>query len=113
MIGIGLAFILVGIVFLFIIPWVGIPVGIIGVILAVLYLAGVGRRAHRGGQPTQPGPSLESLAMRFRRAPATRRPPRRLRRVPSGARFRLRASCDASAARSWPRGKSGCATSAA
>ena len=56
MIGIGLAFIVVGIVFLFIIPWVGIPVGIIGLILAVLYLAGVGRRAHRGGQPTQPGP---------------------------------------------------------
>jgi hypothetical protein len=34
-IGIGLAFIVVGI---------------------VLYLAGIGRRAHRGGHPTQPGP---------------------------------------------------------
>jgi hypothetical protein len=56
MIGIGFAFIVVGIVFLFIIPWVGIPVGIVGLILPVLYLAGVGRRAHRGGQPTQPGP---------------------------------------------------------
>jgi Flp pilus assembly protein TadB len=56
MIGIGLAFILVGIVFLFIIPWVGIPVGIIGLILAVLYVTGIGRRAHRGRQPTQPGP---------------------------------------------------------
>jgi hypothetical protein len=54
MIGIGLAFILVGIVFLFVIPWVGIPVGIVGLILAVLYIAGVGRRAHRGGHATTP-----------------------------------------------------------
>ena len=56
MIGIGLAFLLVGIVFLFMLPWVGIPLGIVGVILAVLYFTGFGRRAHRGGRPTQPGP---------------------------------------------------------
>jgi Flp pilus assembly protein TadB len=56
MIGVGLAFIVVGIVFLFIIPWVGIPVGIVGLILAVLYVAGIGRRAHRARQATQPGP---------------------------------------------------------
>ena len=56
MIGVGLAFIVIGVIFLFIIPWVGIPVGIIGLILAVLYLAGVGRRAHRETRPTQPGP---------------------------------------------------------
>lgn len=51
MIGVGLALIVVGLIFLFIIPWVGIPVGIIGVVLAVLYVAGFGRRAARGQQP--------------------------------------------------------------
>ena len=45
MIGIGIAFVVVGIVFLFIIPWVGIPVGIVGLVLAVLWVAGFGRRA--------------------------------------------------------------------
>jgi Flp pilus assembly protein TadB len=55
MIGIGLALVVVGIIFLFVIPWVGIPVGIIGVILAVLYFAGFGRRAARGEQPQPPG----------------------------------------------------------
>jgi uncharacterized membrane protein YccF (DUF307 family) len=44
-IGLGIAFIVVGVIFLFIIPWVGIPVGIVGLILAVLWLAGFGRRA--------------------------------------------------------------------
>src|SRR5690348_13041287 len=39
MIGVGIAFIIVGIIFLFIVPWVGIPVGIIGLVLAVLYFA--------------------------------------------------------------------------
>lgn len=53
MIGLGIALIVVGLIFLFIIPWVGIPVGIIGVILAVLYFAGFGRRAARGEQPQQ------------------------------------------------------------
>jgi uncharacterized membrane protein YccF (DUF307 family) len=47
-IGLGIAFILVGIVFLFIIPWVGIPVGIVGLALAILWLAGFGRRAAEG-----------------------------------------------------------------
>ena len=47
MIGIGIAFVVIGIIFLFIIPWVGIPVGIIGIILALLYFAGFGRRASR------------------------------------------------------------------
>lgn len=45
MIGVGVAFIIVGIVFLFVIPWVGIPVGIVGLALALLWLAGFGRRA--------------------------------------------------------------------
>jgi hypothetical protein len=53
MIGLGLAFIVLGLIFLFIIPWVGIPVGIIGVILAILYFAGFGRRTARGEQPQQ------------------------------------------------------------
>jgi uncharacterized membrane protein YccF (DUF307 family) len=44
-IGLGIAFILVGIVFLFLFPWVGIPVGIVGLVLAILWLAGFGRRA--------------------------------------------------------------------
>ena len=51
MIGVGLALIVVGLIFLFIIPWVGIPVGIIGVVLAILYFAGFGRRAARSEQP--------------------------------------------------------------
>lgn len=45
MIGVALAFIVLGIIFLFVIPWVGIPVGIVGIVLAVLWLAGFGRRA--------------------------------------------------------------------
>jgi hypothetical protein len=44
-IGIGLAFIIVGVVFLFIVPWVGIPVGLVGLALAILWIAGFGRRA--------------------------------------------------------------------
>jgi hypothetical protein len=44
-IGVALAFIVVGVILLFIIPWVGIAAGIVGVILAILYLAGIGRRA--------------------------------------------------------------------
>jgi uncharacterized membrane protein YccF (DUF307 family) len=48
MIGVGVAFIVIGIVFLFIIPWVGIPVGIVGLLLALLWIAGFGRRAVSG-----------------------------------------------------------------
>jgi Flp pilus assembly protein TadB len=50
MIGVGIALIVVGIVFLFVIPWVGIPVGIVGLVLAVLWVAGFGRRAARPGR---------------------------------------------------------------
>jgi len=32
-------------VLLFLIPWVGIAAGIVGLVLAILYFAGVGRRA--------------------------------------------------------------------
>lgn len=51
MIGVGIALLVVGVVFLFIIPWVGIPVGIVGLVLAILWMAGFGRRAARGEQP--------------------------------------------------------------
>ena len=47
MIGVGVALIVVGLIFLFIIPWVGIPVGIVGLVLAVLWIAGFGRSASR------------------------------------------------------------------
>ena len=45
MIGVGIAFIVVGIVFLFLVPWVGIVVGAVGLVLAILWVAGFGRRA--------------------------------------------------------------------
>ena len=45
MIGLGIAFIVIGIIFLFVIPFVGIAVGIVGLVLAVLWVAGFGRRA--------------------------------------------------------------------
>jgi hypothetical protein len=50
MIGLALALIVIGIVFLFVFPWVGVPLGIVGVILLVLYLAGFVRRT------AEPGP---------------------------------------------------------
>jgi hypothetical protein len=40
----AIAMLLVGVVFLFIIPWVGIPVGIVGLILLGVYFVGAGRR---------------------------------------------------------------------
>jgi Flp pilus assembly protein TadB len=46
-IGVGIALIVIGLIFLFVIPWVGIPVGIVGLVLAVLWVAGFGRRAAR------------------------------------------------------------------
>jgi hypothetical protein len=45
MIGVALALIVLGVVLLFIVPWVGIAAGIVGLILAILYIAGFGRRA--------------------------------------------------------------------
>ena len=45
MIAIGLAFIVAGIIFLFLVPWVGIVAGIVGLLLAVLWVAGFGRHA--------------------------------------------------------------------
>jgi Flp pilus assembly protein TadB len=45
MIGVALALVIIGVVLLFIIPWVGIPVGIVGLLLVIGYLFGIGRRA--------------------------------------------------------------------
>ncbi len=53
MIGVALALVVIGIIFLFVIPWVGIPVGIVGLILAVLWLAGFGRRGAREDESTR------------------------------------------------------------
>jgi hypothetical protein len=44
-IGVGIAFIVIGVVLLFLIPWVGIAAGLIGLVLALIWLAGFGRRA--------------------------------------------------------------------
>ncbi len=50
MIGVGVALVVIGIIFLFVVPWVGIPVGMVGLVLATLWLAGFGRRLGRGGR---------------------------------------------------------------
>jgi hypothetical protein len=50
MIGLAIALIVIGIVFGFVIPWVGIAVGIVGLALFVACTAGFGRRA------AEPGP---------------------------------------------------------
>lgn len=51
MIGAAVALIVIGVIFLFVIPWVGIPVGIVGIVLAVLWLLGFGRRAATARRP--------------------------------------------------------------
>jgi hypothetical protein len=50
MIGLALAIIIVAIVFGFVIPWVGIAVGLVGLVLLIAFIAGFGRRA------AEPGP---------------------------------------------------------
>jgi hypothetical protein len=40
----AIGLIVLGLLLLFIVPWVGIIAGIVGLILVVLYLVGVGRR---------------------------------------------------------------------
>ena len=51
MIGVALAAIVVGIIMTFFLPWVGIPLGVVGLILLIVYLAGWGRRAAEQSQP--------------------------------------------------------------
>lgn len=55
MIGIAIALIVMGVLFGFFLPF-GWVVGIVGLVLAVLYFAGFGRRGSRGDHPPQPGP---------------------------------------------------------
>ncbi len=45
MIGVAIALVVIGIVFAFVIPWVGIAVGIVGLLLFIAFVAGFGRRA--------------------------------------------------------------------
>jgi hypothetical protein len=47
-IGVALAFVVIGLILLFIVPWVGIAVGAVGLVLVVLYLLGFGKRAAEG-----------------------------------------------------------------
>jgi Flp pilus assembly protein TadB len=56
MIGVGIALLVLGVIFLFVIPWVGIPVGIIGLLLAVAWLLGFGRRAAAADEPERQSP---------------------------------------------------------
>ena len=48
MIGAGVALVVLGGILLFMIPWVGIPVGLVGLALAVLWMAGFARSPARG-----------------------------------------------------------------
>jgi Flp pilus assembly protein TadB len=50
-IGLAAALVIVGIIFLFVIPWVGIPVGIAGLVLLVIWLLGFGRRTTTERRP--------------------------------------------------------------
>jgi hypothetical protein len=47
-IGVALALVVIGLILLFIVPWVGIAVGAVGLVLVVLYLLGFGKRAAEG-----------------------------------------------------------------
>jgi len=49
-IGVALAIIIIGIMFGLVIPWVGIAVGLVGLVLFIAFLTGFGRRA------AEPGP---------------------------------------------------------
>jgi hypothetical protein len=48
MIGAALGLVILGVVLLFLLPWVGIVVGAVGVLLMALFLVGFGRRAQTG-----------------------------------------------------------------
>ena len=50
MIGLAIALIVIGLVFGFVIPWVGIVVGIVGLALFLAFVAGFGRRAGEPGR---------------------------------------------------------------
>ena len=63
MIGVAIAFIVVGVIFLFLIPWVGIAAGIVGLVLAILWVAGFGRRAAERDAYRRPGPRLRAFRL--------------------------------------------------
>jgi predicted anti-sigma-YlaC factor YlaD len=44
-IGVAIAFIVAGVIFLFLVQWIGIVAGIVGLVLAILWVAGFGRGA--------------------------------------------------------------------
>jgi hypothetical protein len=48
MIGAAMGLVILAIILLFLFPWAGVVVGAAGVILAVLFLVGFGRRAQTG-----------------------------------------------------------------
>ena len=50
MIGLAIALIVIGLIFGFVIPWVGIVVGVVGLTLFIAFVAGFGRRS------AEPGP---------------------------------------------------------
>ena len=47
MIGVGIAVIVIGIVFIFVVPWLGITLTIVGLALFIAFVAGFGRRTAR------------------------------------------------------------------
>ena len=47
MIGVAIALVVIGIVFGFVIPWVGILVGLVGLAVFIFFVGGNGRRAAR------------------------------------------------------------------
>ena len=51
MIGAVLALVVVGLVMIFALPWVGVPVALVGLVLLVLFLIDFCRRAVTGRQP--------------------------------------------------------------
>jgi len=54
MIGLAIAFIVIGLIFLFFLPWVGVPIGIVGLALVILWLAGLARGRSSGKEPERP-----------------------------------------------------------
>ncbi len=54
MIGVAIGLIILGIVFLFVVPWVGIVAGIVGLILLVGFLLGFGRVPRRRNVSDRP-----------------------------------------------------------
>jgi hypothetical protein len=51
MIGLGIALMVIGIVFGFVIPWVGILLGLVGLALFIFFVGGYDRRAAHEPRP--------------------------------------------------------------